>query len=130
MSRIVRSLLLPELRDEAGETGRLLRVHSCRRLVEQRSGSVASARATSSEALVTVGQVLRVFTRAPPQARELEQVERPVARARLLTAQASVRMMEAQTPPLMRLCIATMTFSSAVMLWKRRMFWMARHQGE
>ena len=35
-------------------------------------------------------------------------------------------MMEAQTPPLMRLCIATMTFSSAVMLWKRRMFWNVR----
>ena len=34
--------------------------------------------------------------------------------------------MERQTPPLMRLCMATRTFSSAVMLWKRRMFWKVR----
>jgi hypothetical protein len=33
---------------------------------------------------------------------------------------------EAQTPPLMRLCMATMTFSSAVMLWKSLMFWNVR----
>ena len=30
------------------------------------------------------------------------------------------------TPPLMRLCMATSTFSSAVMFWNRRMFWNVR----
>ena len=101
-------------RDEGGEAGRLLRVHPRRRLVEQQQPRLGRERARHLEPpLVAVGEVLRVLLRLPAQPGEAEQLACRGARPPPPRAfRRGVRTIEAQIPPLMRLCMATSTFSS------------------
>ena len=89
-------------------------------------GSVASARATSSRRWSPYGRFRASWSSRP---RRLEKASS--SRARLRAAASSrripgVRMIERTMPPFSRQCMPTRTFSSAVMCWKRRMFWNVR----
>jgi hypothetical protein len=120
-------LLVSQAPDQRREVPRLVRVHACRGLVEQEQPRSERERAGHLEPpLVAVGQVARQLAGASPEPHVLEQVEALVARLALLALQAGVFSTVRSTPPRRWLCMATSTFSSAVMFWNRRMFWKVR----
>ena len=111
-----------------GEVRRLLRVHPGGRLVEEEELRLRRERARDLEpALVAVGEVLARVSSTFRRARSTRAARgRARARPRSSRLIRGVRRIAPRSRPCRRECIPTSTFSSAVMFWKRRMFWNVR----
>ncbi len=89
-------------------------------------GWVASARATSRRRWSPYDRLRPycVSLRRSPENSSNSRARTRASRSSFLTR--GVRTIASNRFPFMRTCIPTSTFSSAVMFWKRRMFWNVR----
>ena len=120
--------LVADAVDERDEVVGLLRVHAGRRLVEQQQLRAQGQRAGHLEpALVAVREVLRELVGSRRRTPQNSISSRAVSRASCSSRRwPGVPRMVCQRPPLRCGCIATITFSAAVMVPNRRMFWNVR----
>ena len=121
--------LVAQALHERGEGIGFLGVHARRGLVEQQQLGVGGQRPGDLDAsLVAVGEVDgQMFVHGPLQADVLQRLRR-LRRAPRFSSLATHggRRIEPNSPAFMRECWPTMTFSSAVMVPKSRMFWKVR----
>jgi len=96
-------------------------------LVEEEEGGPRGEGAPDLEAaLVAIGQVAGDLVGPSPESHGVEQLRRPRPQGPLFRLEAPVSRQRAPQPAPTRACMPTRTFSTAVMLRKRRMFWKVR----